>query len=140
MGIWKGCIGCPGGVDPSSQNKLRNSDNRERHAMTGRLWVLAATVAVLAVGRGCVRWRRTAYQEALSPPDEMPYPPPVRNQVFLFMMNGHDVLEYGGMLGLRDQLCHAGHPIVCYAQRTDREWYRREMWRGGGGQTGARAT
>lgn len=106
--------------------------------MTRRLWVVAALTAVLAGGVGCVKCRHTAYQEALYPPTELPYPPPVRNQVFLFMMNGHDVLECGGMLGLRDQLCHAGYPMVYYAQRADREWYNRELRRVARDNPGAR--
>ena len=97
--------------------------------MTGRLGLLATTAAVLAAGVGCLNCRHTGYHEALYPPTELPYPPPARSQVFLFMMNGHDVLECGGMLGLRDQLCHAGYPMVYYTQRMDREWYHREMWR-----------
>ncbi|HET6573363.1 MAG TPA: hypothetical protein VFG68_07165 [Fimbriiglobus sp.] len=106
--------------------------------MTGRLGVLATTAAVLAVGAGCVNSRHTAFQEALYPPIELPYPPPARNQVFLFMMNGHDVLESGGMLELRDQLCRAGYPMVYYTQRVDREWYHHEMWRVARANPGAR--
>lgn len=97
--------------------------------MAGRIGVLVATMATLVVGVGCIKCRHTGYHEALYPPAELPYPPPVRNQVFLFMMNGRDPLECGGMLELRDQLCRAGYPMVYYAQRVDREWYRREMWR-----------
>jgi hypothetical protein len=106
--------------------------------MTGRLGVLAAMAVVLAAGVGCINCRHTGYQEALYPPTELPYPPPVRNQVFLFMMNGRDRLELANMLELRDQLCLAGYPMVYYAQRADREWYRREMWRVARDNPGAR--
>jgi hypothetical protein len=106
--------------------------------MTGRFWVLAATVLALAAGVGCIKCRHTGYHEALYPPTEAPYAPPVRNQVFLFMMNGHDMLECGGILGLRDQLCHAGYPMVYYTQRIDREWYHRELRRVTRANPGAR--
>jgi hypothetical protein len=106
--------------------------------MTGRLWALTATIVALAAGVGCMNCRHKGYQEALYPPAELPYPPPVRNQVFLFMMNGHDVLEYGGMLELRDRLCHAGYPMVYYTQRMDRAWYNRELRRVARDNPGAR--
>ncbi|HVK12742.1 MAG TPA: hypothetical protein VM597_28585 [Gemmataceae bacterium] len=106
--------------------------------MNGRLRVLVATAVATAIGAGCAKCRHTAYHDALYPTAEPACPPPIRNQVFLFMMNGHDVLEFGGMLGLRDQLCQAGYPMVSYAQRMDREWYHREMWRVARDNPGAR--
>jgi hypothetical protein len=97
--------------------------------MTGKRWVLAATAAALVAGVGCVNCRHKGYQEALCPPDACELPPPVRNQVFLFMMNGNDPLQCADLMMLRDRLCQAGYPMVYYAQRADKDWYYREMRR-----------
>jgi hypothetical protein len=97
--------------------------------MSGKVWVMAVLAATVAAGAGCVTCRHKGFQAALCTPDESPYPPPVRNQVFLFMMNGNDPFEYAGMLTLRDRLCDAGFPMVYYAQRYDKEWYTRELRR-----------
>lgn len=97
--------------------------------MTRTLGTLAAVAAVLSIGTGCVSCRHTGYAESLCPATPTPYPPPVRQQVFLFMMNGSDLFELSGMLCLRDKLCHAGYPQVYYAQRQDVAWYNRELRR-----------
>src|SRR5579885_2540245 len=97
--------------------------------MTGKRWALAAVAVGLVAGVGCVNYRYKGYQESLCPAVPSPYPPPIRNQVYLFMMNGSDVLECAGMIGLRDKLCEAGYPMVYYAQRQDVAWYCRELRR-----------
>jgi hypothetical protein len=106
--------------------------------MSGKNWALAATAAALVAGVGCVNCRHTGYQEALCPDVAEPFPPPVRNQVFLFMMNGNDPLQCADLMLLRDRLCAAGYPMVYYAQRADKNWYFREMRRVARDNPGAR--
>jgi hypothetical protein len=96
--------------------------------MFGKRWVGLMLVASLA-GGGCMQYRSVGFQDALCSPLESPAPPPIRNQVYLFMMNGSDVLDSAGMLDLRDQLSHLGYPKVYLAQRPDSAWYTRELRR-----------
>lgn len=92
---------------------------------------VAAYLALLltAGSLGCVSTRYEANYELLQPCPSTEIPPWQRQKVHLFLMNGRNVLENGGFLGLRDQLAVAGYPKVYTAQRPDREWYRYEMRR-----------
>ncbi|OWK47499.1 hypothetical protein FRUB_01198 [Fimbriiglobus ruber] len=91
---------------------------------------MAGLAAGLLVGGvGCVSCNNKGFSESLHPTATCEYPPYVRQKVYLFMMNGLDVLEFAGMLDLRDKLSKTGYPKVYYAQREDKEWYYRELRR-----------
>ncbi len=94
-----------------------------------RLITLSLAAAALASAGGCMTCRHEGFAESMRVLAASPFPTPVRQQVYLFMMNGDDVLELGGMLTLRDKLCQAGFPKVYYAQKEDRDWFYREMRR-----------
>ena len=95
-----------------------------------RLTQLALLVFVAVFGgAGCMSCRHNGFYESLHCCEKNPYPTPVRQQVYLFMMNGSDSLELGGMLTLRDKLCHAGFAKVYYAQQEDRNWFHKEIRR-----------
>lgn len=96
--------------------------------MNGKLGS-SAIALVLLTGVGCMTCRHKGYEASIHPMSEPAFPPPVRAQVYLFMMNGHDITECAGMLGLRDALCEAGYAKVYYAQRQDKDWYYRELRR-----------
>lgn len=96
--------------------------------MTGKLGSALIAVALLT-GVGCVACRHKGFEDSVHSVAEPAFPPYVRAQVYLFMMNGHDVTECAGMLGLRDALCDAGFAKVYYAQRQDKDWYYRELRR-----------
>ncbi len=105
--------------------------------MSGKCWLLIIVLVTL-VGNGCIHHRPVGFQDALCTDLPSTVPPPIRNQVYLFMMNGTDVLDTAGMLDLRDQLCLLGYPKVYFAQRPDTEWYRRELRRLAREEPGAR--
>lgn len=92
------------------------------------LTILTMFVALLN-GAGCMSCRHNGFHESLHTCEVNQYPTPIRQQVYLFMMNGSDSLELGGMLTLRDKLCHAGYAKVYYAQQEDRNWFHREIRR-----------
>src|SRR5437660_3794470 len=96
--------------------------------MTGKLGSVLLAVALVA-GVGCVVCKHKGFDQSMHLATDPAFPPPVRAQVYLFMMNGYDVTECGGMLGLRDALCDAGYAKVYYAQRQDKDWYYRELRR-----------
>ena len=95
-------------------------------------------VAFVVSGGGCVNVRHCGYEEAVHPCPPNEVPTPVRQQVYLFMMNGSDVLELGGMQTLRDRLCQAGFSKVYYAQTEDVKWYAYELRRLHRDEPGAR--
>ncbi len=105
--------------------------------MVGKRWLMLMLVVGLA-NCGCLNHRSVGFQEALCSPLDSPVPPPIRNQVYLFMMNGTDVFDTAGMLDLRDQLCQLGYPKVYFAQRPDTAWYTRELRRIASEEPGAR--
>ena len=92
---------------------------------------LAAALGVtsLCCAPGCMTCRHEGTAEALRVTEGAAFPNPVRQRVHLFMMNGDDLLELGGMLKLRDELCRAGYAKVYYAQKEDVNWYYSEMRR-----------
>jgi len=96
-------------------------------ARSFRLLVLLA----LAIGSsvGCVRCRHKAFAESLCEIEKVPVIAPARAKVYTFLMNGSDLFELGGLSELREKLAKAGFSKLYYAQRPDREWYRRELHR-----------
>ena len=87
-------------------------------------------LALLSLTIGCVSQRYEVCPEArCSEPCNSPYPAPIRQHVYLFMMNGHDIFEIGAMMDLRERLCQAGYAKVYYAQRLDADWYDYEIRR-----------
>lgn len=100
--------------------------------------MLCGLAAAVPLAGGCVSNNHRAYHEAMHCTDLNPFPNPVRSQVYLFMLNGADVLELGGMLTLRDKLAEAGFSKVYYTQSEDRDYYRREMARLHRDEPGAR--
>lgn len=88
---------------------------------------LLGIVAVLPTG--CVSCPHKAYAECLRPVEEVSVSIRARARVNVFLMNGADVLELGGLSELREAIIAAGFPKVYYAQRFDREWYYREVHR-----------
>jgi len=90
---------------------------------------IVALLAGLPVASGCLSTNHRAFHESMHCTDGNPFPTPVRSQVYLFMLNGSDVFELGGMLTLRDEVAKAGFAKVYYTQSEDRYWYLREMQR-----------
>lgn len=88
---------------------------------------LAALVAVAS--SGCVTCHYEAQPQSLRACHSSPIPVPLRQHVYLFIMNGYDVLDCAGLTKLRDTICEAGFPNVYYAQRADRDWYETEVRR-----------
>lgn len=98
------------------------------HSLTKAV-VTVAGLATLCSGVGCLSCRHQGYAESLRVLEASEFPNPIRQRVHLFMMNGEDVFELGGMLTLRDELCRAGYSKVYYAQKEDVNWYYSEMRR-----------
>lgn len=96
--------------------------------MTGQTF-RAAVVFTCVAAVGCVQINHKGYDTALRCSPEQTILPPLRSQVYVFVLNGADPLEDGAMLRLRDEVTRAGYPMVYYAQRADAEWYYREMHR-----------
>ena len=94
-----------------------------------RCLVGVAVGAAVLVSAGCASCSHKAYAEALRPVEEVAVIAPARARVNVFLMNGADVFEVSGLSELKDSVIAAGFPKVYYAQRFDREWYRRELHR-----------
>jgi hypothetical protein len=88
--------------------------------------VMGASVLLSA---GCNSCPHKAYAQSLRPVEEVSVIAPARARVNVFLMNGADLLEVGGLSELKDGIVAGGFPKVYYAQRFDREWYRRELHR-----------
>ena len=97
--------------------------------MTMRTLLGLLTLTLLTMTTGCVDTQFCAVHESLKPCPATDVPPTIRKHVYLFMMNGGDALELGGMQNLRDQLCHAGYAKIYYAQLPDTDWFYEEMVR-----------
>jgi hypothetical protein len=106
------------------------------HRPRAALLALAAAAAPLA--GGCLSNDYRATHTAMRCTDLSPVPIPQRSKVYLFMMNGADVFELGGMTTLRDKLAEAGFAKVYYTQTEDHDYYRREMARLQRDEPGAR--
>ena len=99
--------------------------------MNLKLALTAVTAGMLALGAGCVHYDYTglAKSQTACHDREMEYPAPTRQKVYLFMMNGADLLDATGLSTLRDKVCAAGYPKVYIAQRADITWYEYEIRR-----------
>jgi len=71
----------------------------------------------------------TPFAQSLQEVETVAVTSPARSKVYTFFMNGSDIFEIDGMAELRDQIVANGFSKVYYAQRPDREWYRRELHR-----------
>jgi hypothetical protein len=89
--------------------------------------LVGAVVATAALSAGCTSCPHKAYGECQRPVEEVSVGIRARARVNVFLMNGADVLELGGLSELKDAVLAAGFPKVYYAQRFDREWYHREI-------------
>lgn len=85
--------------------------------------------AAVQLAAGCAHFPTASNTQCLRPVEEVAAPAQARARVNVFLMNGTDILEVGGMSELRDAIVAAGYPKVYYAQRPDREWFRRELHR-----------
>ncbi len=83
----------------------------------------------LSLAGGCTTCRHTAFAESLKPVEQVRVLAPARAKVYAFLMNGADVLELYGFGELPQVLTCAGFPKIYYAQRSDREWFRKELHR-----------
>ena len=83
----------------------------------------------LILASGCATSRHTAFAESLKPVEQVRVLAPARAKVYAFLMNGADILELYGFYELPQELTCAGFPKVYYAQRSDREWFRKELHR-----------
>lgn len=91
--------------------------------------LLCLLLAGIISSVGCTSTKYTAFARSMRPIEETTVSAQVRNKVYAFFMNGADVLEINGFSELQDELICAGYPKLYYAQRSDREWYRRELHR-----------
>lgn len=85
--------------------------------------------AAIHLAAGCAHFPTGQSGECLRPVEEVAAPAMARARVNVFLMNGADILEVGGLSELKDAIVAAGYPKVYYAQRPDREWFRRELHR-----------
>ena len=93
-----------------------------------RLFLLLAALGTLG-GVGCLRCHHTAYGECLRPVEEVHVGAPARAKVYVFLMNGADLFDVGGLKELECKIVAAGFPKVYYAQRFDKAWYYKELHR-----------
>lgn len=96
--------------------------------MTMKKLLVLGTLLNLA-NTGCVSCHYKAQPQYLEACHSSPVPAPLRNHVYLFIMNGSDIFDCAGLTTLRDKVCAAGFPKVYYAQRADRQWYEAEIRR-----------
>ena len=82
-----------------------------------------------ALASGCTSCRHTAFAESMKPIEDVAVIAPARSKVYAFFMNGADLLEINGFSELQEGLTCAGFSKIYYAQRADREWYRKELHR-----------
>jgi len=106
--------------------------------MCRNIWSAILLTTFGAFGSGCLSVRDSGYEEAMRPCPPHEAPTPIRQQAYLFMVNGADVLELAGMLELRDRLSVAGFSKVYYIQQIDVKWYQYEMRRVHRDEPGAR--
>lgn len=100
-----------------------------RAGMSGAKTVAILTSLTAATVAGCVSCKHTAFATSLKAYNETGIPAPIRQRVYLFLMNGADLTDSAGLCKLRDKVCAAGFPKVYLAQRMDANWYEREVRR-----------
>jgi hypothetical protein len=76
-----------------------------------------------------MKCHHTAYGDCLKPVEQVAAGARARAKVYVFLMNGADVFDVGGLKELEGEIVRAGFPKVYYAQRFDQEWYYKEMHR-----------
>jgi hypothetical protein len=94
-----------------------------------RLTVMFTLACVPVLGASCMKCRHTAYRESLCLVEHVSVIAPARAKVQVFLMNGVDVFDLGGLSVLQTAIVDAGFSKVYYAQRFDVEWYYREIHR-----------
>jgi len=97
--------------------------------MSAKPRLLLTLLAVSVAGPGCVTCQYGAHARSVEACHASPIPTPIRQHVYLFMMNGYDLLDLGGLSTLRDGVIEAGFPKVYFAQRADRRWFEYEIRR-----------
>ena len=97
--------------------------------MSAKPWLVLAILAVSVAGSGCVTCQYGAHARSVEACHASPIPTPIRQHVYLFMMNGYDLLDLAGLSTLRDGVIEAGFPKVYFAQRADRRWFEYEIRR-----------
>lgn len=94
-----------------------------------RLTILFVLFTLPLASVGCLKCHHTAYRECLRPVEQCEVSALARAKVYVFLMNGADVVDIDGLKELECQIVAAGFPKVYYAQRFDLEWYYRELHR-----------
>lgn len=94
--------------------------------MTFKQLFIATAAGLFAAGTGCVSCKRDAFYQSMKAYGETGVPMPLRQKVYLFIINGSDGI---GLCSLRDKVCEAGFSKVYIAQRMDANWYEREVRR-----------
>lgn len=97
--------------------------------MTGQKALATAVLGVLVAATGCVTCRHKGFAEAMSACGTSPVPCPVRQEVYVFALNGADVCDICGLATLRDRLCVLGFPKVYVSSLPDYGWFQREVRR-----------
>lgn len=94
-----------------------------------RLLLVGGLLGSVVAAGGCLRCRHTAYGECLKPVEQVAAIAPARAKVYVFLMNGADWFDVGGLKELEGEIVRAGFPKVYYAQRFDKAWYYKEIHR-----------
>jgi hypothetical protein len=97
--------------------------------MTRHKTLAAAVLGVLVAATGCVTCRHSGFAESMSACGTSPVPCPVRQEVYVFALNGADVCDLCGLSALRDRLCGLGFPKVYVGSLPDCGWFQREVRR-----------
>jgi hypothetical protein len=97
--------------------------------MTTKKLLATVFAGILATSAGCVTHQHTDFVNSLRSCGPADIPAPVRQRVYLFLMNGADVIDSAGLSRLRNTVCEAGFSKVYLAQRMDANWYEREVRR-----------
>lgn len=97
--------------------------------MTGQRTLAMAILGVLVAATGCVTCRHNGFAESMSACGTTPVPCPIRQEVYVFALNGADVCDICGLATLRDRLCVLGFPKVYVSSLPDYGWFQREVWR-----------
>lgn len=96
--------------------------------MSAKTGLTAGILGLLLAGTGCVTCHHKGFAESLSC-QSSPTPCPVRQEVYIFAMNGADVCDLCGLSTLRDRLCKNGYSKIYIGGTQDRGWFEREIGR-----------